>query len=172
MPRKKQNLALQTLEPHTKRFPEAPFTLSGDEAEFFAVELITKRMLESDWNEDYDSDAVRRSYGLSEVQVEACVREARRNTRRAILRPQGAHELVTSTLASVIEQSMQQGDLRGAADAAYKLSQATGTQATIKLKVLEQQQRMDLLKTKLLTGQSSAEEVAAVIVSDLMGHET
>jgi hypothetical protein len=30
---------------------------------------------------------------------------------------------------------------------------------------------MDLLKTKLLTGQSSAEEVAAVIVSDLMGHE-
>jgi hypothetical protein len=67
---------------------------------------------------------------------------------------------------------MQQGDLRAAADAAYKLSQATGTQATIKLKVLEQQQRMDLLKTKLLTGQSSAEEVAAVIVNDLMGHES
>ena len=171
MPRKKQNLALQTLEPHTERFPAAPFVMSGDEAEFFAVELITKRMLESDWNEDLDAGAVRRTYGLSEQQVQGCIREARRNTRRAILRPQGAHELVTSTLASVIEQSMQQGDLRAAADAAYKLSQATGTQATIKLKVLEQQQRMDLLKTKLLTGQSSAEEVAAVIVSDLMGHE-
>ncbi len=170
MPRKKTNLALQTVEPSRARVPVAPFQMSGDEAEFFAVEVITKRMLESDWNEEADAGAVRRSYGLSEQQIQACVREARRNTRRAILRPQGAHELVTSTLAAVIEQSMGQGDLRAAADAAYKLSQATGTQATIKLKVLEQQQRMDLLKTRLLTGQSSAEEVAAVIVNDLMHH--
>lgn len=167
MPRKKPLLAMQTIPANTK-FPAAPFELSGDEKEFFAVELITKRMLETDWNEEEDSGAVKRAYGLSDVQLQACIREARRNTRRAILRPQGAHELVTSTLAAVIEQSMGQGDLRAAADAAYKLSQATGTQATIKLKVLEQQQRMDLLKTKLLTGQSSAEEVAAVIVSDLM----
>lgn len=64
---------------------------------------------------------------------------------------------------------MEQGDMRGAADAAYKLSQATGTQASIKLKVLEQQQRMESLRTKLLTGQSSAEEIAANIIDDLMG---
>lgn len=170
MPRKKPLLAMQTI-PASSRFPTAPFELSGDEAEFFAVELITKRMLETDWNEEEDSGAVKRAYGLSDNQLQACIREARRNTRRSILRPQGAHELVTSTLAAVIEQSMVQGDLRAAADAAYKLSQATGTQATIKLKVLEQQQRMDMLKTKLLTGQSSAEEVAAVIVNDLMHHE-
>ena len=59
--------------------------------------------------------------------------------------------------------------MRGAADAAYKLSQATGTQASIKLKVLEQQQRMDAMRTKLLTGQATAEEIAVSIVEDLMG---
>lgn len=170
MPRKKQNLALATLDAQP-RFTPPPFELTQSEAEFLAVEQITRRILESDWRDDDDSKALRDSYGLSAPQVEACVREARRNARRAICRPQAAHMLVASTLASVIEQSMQQGDLRGAADAAYKLSQATGTQANIKLKVLEQQQRMDALRTKLLTGQSSVEEIAAVIVEDLMGQD-
>jgi hypothetical protein len=145
--------------------------LTQSEAEFLAVEQISRRILESDWHDDTDSEAIAASYKLSKPQVEACVREARRNARRAICRPQAAHMLVASTLASVIEQSMSQGDLRGAADAAYKLSQATGTQANIKLKVLEQQQRMDALRTKLLTGQSSVEEIAAVIVEDLMGQD-
>ena len=38
-----------------ERFPRAPFSLTKDEAEFFAVEQITKYMLESDW--DYGRDA-------------------------------------------------------------------------------------------------------------------
>lgn len=168
MPRKKQNLALATLEPQA-RFAPAPFELTQSEAEFLAVEQITRRMLEADWNEEFDAPAIAKSYGLTQQQVETCCREARRNQRRAICRPQSAHQLVAATLATVIEQSMQQGDLRGAADAAYKLSQATGTQANIKLKVLEQQQRMDAMRTKLLTGQASAEEIAATIVEDLMG---
>lgn len=167
MPRKKKNLALATVVEPPK--VAIPFEMTTSEAEFLAVEQISKRMLEQDWNEDYDAEELRTNYKLSAKQFDQCVREARRNMRRAICRPQAAHQLVASTLATVIEQSMHQGDLRGAADAAYKLSQATGTQASIKLKVLEQQQRMDAMRTKLLTGQASVEEIAATIVEDLMG---
>lgn len=167
MPRKKTPLALATV-PQDARVA-LPIELTTSEAEFLAVEQISKRMLEQDWNEDYDAEELRANYKLTTKQFDQCVREARRNMRRAICRPQAAHQLVASTLATVIEQSMATGDMRGAADAAYKLSQATGTQASIKLKVLEQQQRMDAMRTKLLTGQASAEEIAATIVEDLMG---
>jgi hypothetical protein len=167
MPRKKPLLALQTLA--VTKTPDPPFELTQSEQEFFAIELATRRILESDWNDETDKPALQAKYNLSKPQAAHVVAEARRNARRAICRPQAAHQLVASTLARVIEVSMEQGDMRGAADAAYKLSQATGTQASIKLKVLEQQQRMESLRTKLLTGQSSAEEIAANIIDDLMG---
>jgi len=168
MPRKaKPPLALATIDVEPK-WQAPPFSLSKDEAEFFAAEQITKRMLESDWDSDRDLEEVAKAYKLTQKQAEQCEREATRNMRRNIMRPQSAHQLVASTLARVIAESMQQGDLRGAADAAYKLSQATGTQANIKLRVLETQQRMDSMRTRLLTGQASAEEVADAIVSDLL----
>lgn len=161
----KPKLAMATI-------PAAPFAMTKDEATFFAVEVVTRRMIEADWLDDVDIGPLQATYGLTFLQAQSCVREARRNTRRALCRPQAAHQLVTSTLASVIEQSMNAGDLRGAADAAYKLSQASGTQASIKLKVLEQQQRMDHLKSRLLTGQSSVEEIAATIIEDLMSTDS
>lgn len=168
MPRKaKPPLAMATIDPDS-RWQPPPFALARDEAEFFATEQITKRMLESDWDSDRDLEDVAKAYKLTKSQSEQCEREATRNMRRSIMRPQSAHQLVASTLARVISESMQQGDLRGAADAAYKLSQATGTQANIKLRVLEAQQRMDSMRTRLLTGQASAEEVAEAIVSDLL----
>ena len=166
--KRKPPLAVATVEP---KFKPAPFVLATDEAEYFAVEQISRRMLESDWDEDRDGPEVAKAYGLTQKQVEQCIREAVRSMRRSIMRPQAAHQLVASTLARVVTESMAQGDLRGAADAAYKLSQATGTQANIKLRVLEAQQRMDTMRTKLLTGQATAEEVADAIVSDLLGSE-
>lgn len=168
MPRKKPNLALATVDPVPSKFAPPPFSITSSEAEFLAVETISRRMLEGDWVEE-DGAELAEAYQLTLKQVDQCVREARRNQRRAICRPQAAHQLVAATLATVIEQSMAAGDLRGAADAAYKLSQATGTQASIKLKVLEQQQRMDAMRTKLLTGQATAEEIASTIVEDLLG---
>jgi len=167
--KRKPPIALATVEP---KFKAAPFVLASDEAEFFAVEQISKRMMESDWDEERDAPEVAKAYGLSTKQVEQCIREAVRTMRRSIMRPQSAHQLVAATLARVITESMSAGDLRGAADAAYKLSQATGTQANIKLRVLEAQQRMDTMRTKLLTGQASAEEVADAIVSDLLGSDS
>jgi hypothetical protein len=168
VPRKaKPPLAMATVGVES-RWQPPPFALAKDEAEFFATEQITKRMLESDWDSDRDLEEVAKAYKLTKTQSEQCEREATRNMRRNIMRPQSAHQLVASTLARVISESMSQGDLRGAADAAYKLSQATGTQANIKLRVLEAQQRMDSMRTRLLTGQASAEEVADAIVSDLL----
>lgn len=169
MPRKKQNLALATVESTAAKFIAPPFEVTKSEAEFLAVETITRKMLEQDWREDEDLSGVSQAYQLTAKQAAQCVREAQRNVRRSIVRPQAAHQLVVSTLAWAIDQCREQNDVRGATDAAYKLSQATGTQANIKLKIIEQQQRMDLMRTKLLTGQASAEEVAATIVADLMG---
>ena len=169
MPRKaKPPIVMATVDVE-QRWKPPPFALARDEAEFFASEQITKRMLESDWDSERDLEEVAAAYKLTKAQASQCEREAMRNMRRSIMRPQAAHQLVAATLAHVISESMQQGDLRGAADAAYKLSQATGTQANIKLKVLEAQQRMDSMRTRLLTGQASAEEVAEAIVSDLLG---
>lgn len=167
MAKKKTLLALASVP--KPAFKEAPFVLTHAENEYFAVEQCSRRMLESDWDDDIDGPELAEAYKLSNQQTATVIREARRNSRRAICRPQAAHLLIASTLSRVIEESMRQGDLRGAADAAYKLSQATGTQASIKLKVLEQQQRMDHLRTKFLTGQSTVEEIASHIIDDLMG---
>lgn len=179
MAKRKQHPVMATVEvaqqaPQTNalaRYPRAPFTLTKDESEFFAVEQITKHMLESDWDAGRDAEEIAQAYKLTPRQVEQCIREAQRNMRRSIMRPQSAHQLVASTLARVIAESFEQGDLRGAADAAAKLSTATGTQAALKLKVLETQQRMDQMRTRLLTGQATAEEVADLVVKDLLGQD-
>ena len=73
MPRKKQNLALATVESTAAKFIPPPFEVTKSEAEFLAVETITRKMLEQDWREDEDLSGVSQAYQLTAKQAAQCV---------------------------------------------------------------------------------------------------